>query len=133
MSSLLTVAWYTTPSVRHFTSNGQDIFRRHLQVTQTVGFVLVFFVSMALLCDEMTLATSACSCSSILINVLRLQIFRRESFGGKHLSMMARNLRPMLVETFALKGWLNHTTFPLLCRLDFRDWSARKYQIYFEY
>ena len=52
VSSLLTVAWYTTPSVRHFPSNGQDIFRRQLQVSQTVGFVLVCFVSMALLWDE---------------------------------------------------------------------------------
>ena len=37
--------------------------------------------------------------------------------------MMARNLRPMLVETFALKGGLNHITFLLLCRLDFRGWG----------
>ena len=55
-ASLLTVAWHTTPSVRHFPSNGQDIFRRQLLVSQTVGLVLVCSVSMALLCDEMILA-----------------------------------------------------------------------------
>ena len=38
-------------------SNGQDIFQRQLQVSQKVSFVLVCFMSMALLCDEMILAT----------------------------------------------------------------------------
>ena len=31
-ASLLTVAWYMTPSVTHFPSNRQDIFQRQWQV-----------------------------------------------------------------------------------------------------
>ena len=88
MSSLLTVAWYTTPSVRYLPSNGQDIFRRQLQVSQTVGFVLVCFVSMALLSDEVTLAIFGMQLQ-LNLNVLRLQTFRRGWFCGKHSSMMA--------------------------------------------
>ena len=57
LSSLVTVAWYTTPSVKHFPDSGQVSFLRQLQSNWVfvTGFRSAFLVSIDLLCDEMML------------------------------------------------------------------------------
>ena len=56
LSSLVTVAWYTTPSVKHFPDSGQVSFLRQLQSWVFVaGFHSASLVSTDLLCDEMML------------------------------------------------------------------------------
>ena len=112
----MTVARYTTLAVRHFPDRGQFSFLRQFHCLGVVDSLFCALLSTAALWD-LLLAWMVGMQLQLSFTVFLLNIPRKGLPSGKFVSIIRRNLWPMLVATLMLYGGLYHIVFSFLLRL----------------